>query len=207
MSAQGQGGAEIDELLLDTILGPLAEAIREINLPLHILLESRFGELNDNQIEMIEAARASASTADILLRQVSRAIALADASPRASEETTRLVDLTRSALAIAGAHESGRGVRFDADVSPALPRVRGDRAHLEEALTLILRDAGATAADGQVVQVIADGSVTPFVTVVVSGVGLLPRMSLDRLVATRLLAREGGTVVFAPGATTVRLQR
>lgn len=207
MSAEGQGGAEIDELLLDTILGPLAEAIREINLPLHILLESRFGELNDNQIEMIEAARASASTADILLRQVSRAIALADASPRASEETTRLVDLTRSALAIAGAHESGRGVRFDADVSPALPRVRGDRAHLEEALTLILRDAGATAADGQVVQVIADGSVTPFVTVVVSGVGLLPRMSLDRLVATRLLAREGGTVVFAPGATTVRLQR
>ena len=208
MSAERQAGAVSDEaLLLEIIREPLAAAIREINLPLHILLDSRFGELNDNQIEMIEAARASATAADILLRQVSRAIALAGASPRASEETTRVIDLARSALAIAGAHEAGRGVRFDADLSPALPRVRGDRAHLEEALTLLLRDAGAAAADGEAVQVTAEASGTPFVTVVVSCRGLLPRMSLDRLVATRLLEREGGTVQFAPGATTLRLLR
>jgi signal transduction histidine kinase len=208
MSAERQVGAVSDEaLLLEIIQEPLAAAIREINLPLHILLDSRFGELNDNQIEMIEAARASATAADILLRQVSRAIALAGASPRASEETTRVIDLARSALAIAGAHEAGRGVRFDADLSPALPRVRGDRAHLEEALTLLLRDAGAAAGDGEAVQVTAEASGAPFVTVAVSCRGLLPRMSLDRLVATRLLEREGGSVQFAPGATTVRLLR
>lgn len=208
MSAEGRMNSMSDEaLLLDAIRGPLAAAIRDISLPLHILLDSRFGELNDNQIEMIEAARASATAADILLRQVSRAIALAAAPPRPSEETTRLIDLARSALAIAGAHEAGRGVRFDADLSPALPRVRGDRAHLEEALTLLLRDAGAAAVDGEAVQVSADGSTTPVVTLVVSCRGLLSRMSLDRLVATRLLEREGGTVRFTPGATTLCLLR
>ena len=199
--------AEADALLLETIRGPLADAIREISLPLHILLDSRFGELNDNQVEMIEAARASATAADVLLRQVSRAIALADAAPRPTDETTRPIDLLRSALAIAGAHEAPRGVRFDADLSPALPRVRGDRAHIEEALTLVLRDAGASAGAGEAVRVSADESDAVTLGVTVSCHGLVPRMSLDRLVATRLLEREGGSVQFAPGATTLRLLR
>ena len=53
-----------DAVLLDALLGPLTTALREIGLPLHILLENRFGELNENQAEMIEAARMSREILD-----------------------------------------------------------------------------------------------------------------------------------------------
>ncbi len=195
-----------DAALLDAILGPLADAVREVGLPLHILLESRFGELNDNQVEMIEAAREHAAAADALLRQVHRIRALDGSAPTATDETTRPLDLFRSGLAIATAHEARRDVRFDSDLSPALARVRGDRTHLAEAITLILREAGAAAATGGQVCITAEEA-PDLLLVRVSYAGRLPRMQVDRLLAARLVEREGGRVEFLDGSTTLQLRR
>ena len=41
-----------------------AKRLEEVRLPLHILLENRFGDLNENQEEMLGAARAAAEATD-----------------------------------------------------------------------------------------------------------------------------------------------
>ncbi len=193
-----------DAILLDVLLGPLAESLRAIGLPLHILLESRFGELNENQVEMIAAARESAEEADILLRRAERVRAL-ERQPRVDrDETTRPIDLCRGALAIASAREAARGVRFDADLSPALPRVRGDRAHLEEALTLLFCDAAARAPANGTITITAPEEVDSAVHLVVAHGAPPPPLTLDRLLAYRLLQSVGGEVEETDGATHIR---
>lgn len=192
-----------DALLLDVLLGPLAGSLRAIGLPLHILLENRFGDLNENQVEMIEAARASAEEADILLRRAERVRAL-ERQPRVErDETTRPIDLCRGALAIASAREANRGVRLEADLSPALPRVRGDRAQIEEGLTLLLCEAAARTADGQRVIVTAEESREVAVRLVMQHEGRLIGSSLEMLLAQRLLESAGATVERAPGETRI----
>ncbi len=193
-----------DAVLLDVLLGPLAESLRQVGLPLHILLESRFGELNENQVEMIAAARASAEEADILLRRAERVRAL-ERQPRVErDETTRPIDLCRGALAIASAREAHRGVRFEADLSPALPRVRGDRAHLEEGLTLLFCDAAARAQADRTITLSAEEDSSSAVHLVLRHGAEPPALSLDRLLAVRLIESTKGDVDAVSGATHVR---
>jgi hypothetical protein len=59
---------------LDALVATAAERMREVLLPLHILLENRFGDLNENQEEMLEAARRSADAADAALRHARRVV-------------------------------------------------------------------------------------------------------------------------------------
>jgi len=193
-----------DAILLDAVLGPLADTLREVGLPLHILLESRFGDLNENQVEMIEAARQAADAADVILRRAERVRAI-ERQPRIDrDETTRPIDLCRGALAIAGARAAGRGVRFTADLSPALPRVRGDRAHLEEALTLICCDAAEHARENAVIALTAEEDAASAVHLVLRHGAGPGTFTLDRLLAQRLLETAGGEVEFAEGATHIR---
>ncbi len=48
--------------ILSEAIAALSARIDEIRLPLHVLAENHFGELNDNQEEMIRAARAAAGS-------------------------------------------------------------------------------------------------------------------------------------------------
>ena len=50
--------------LLATIADDTAKRLEQVRLPLHILLENRFGDLNENQEEMLGAARTAAEAAD-----------------------------------------------------------------------------------------------------------------------------------------------
>jgi len=193
-----------DAVLLDVLLGPLTESLRQVGLPLHILLENRFGDLNENQVEMIAAARASAEEADILLRRAERVRAL-ERQPRVDrDETTRPIDLCRGALAIASAREAHRGVRFEADLSPALPRVRGDRSHLEEGLTLLLCDDAARAQKDRTITVTSEDDVASAVHLVIRHGAEPALLSLDRLLAMRLIESTNGDVEAQSGETHVR---
>jgi signal transduction histidine kinase len=193
-----------DARLLDALLGPLATALREVSLPLHILLENRFGDLNENQTEMIVAARESVEVADGILRQAQRVRALTGRPRVDRDETTRPLDLCRGALAIANAREAHRGVRVEADLSPALPRIRGDRAQLEEALTILLGDAAARSPDHARVTLGAEEDAECAVQLVIRhGAPMLPE-SLERLLAVRLVESAGAHVVWGEGETRVR---
>ncbi len=116
----------------------MGRRLDEVRLPLHILLSSPFGELNENQEEMIGAAQAAAEVADEALSFIGRIVDL-DAgrgrvSPRARPPTRP-----------AGA-SSGRGDATPAEgwchpgnrLPPLLPHVHVDPQHTREALSLLL---------------------------------------------------------------------
>ncbi len=204
--------ARSESLLLDALLGPLADAMREVGLPLHILLESRFGDLNENQVEMIEAARLGADAADRLLRRAARIRALEGRPRTPRDESTRPIDLCRGALAIASAQAATRNIRFEVDLSPALPRAVGDRAHLEEALTLLLVDAAGRAVPGAAIAVTSDAAPpapghpsAAHLRLRIRHGASEPSPSLARVLALRLVEAEGGAVSFGAGADVVTL--
>ena len=156
------------------------------------------------RIEMIAAARDSVDEADVLLRRARRVRALEGRPTIARTETTRILDLCRGPLAIASGREAHRGVRFEQDLSPALPRVRGDRAHLEEALTLAISDAATRAADGMTVAVHATEQVGKLHVLLRHGASV-GTASLDRLLTRRLVEGEGGSLLDIPGEIQITL--
>ena len=125
--------------LLVSVSDASAANVNEARLPLHILLENHFGDLNENQEEMLGAARSAveAIDADIsMLRQVA-ALDLGNRPMRRDRiKPSDLVSALRPML-IAAAEATGASVEFD--VAPLLPALIGDRALLHESFVTILR--------------------------------------------------------------------
>jgi two-component system sensor histidine kinase BaeS len=122
--------------------------IAEIRLPLHILLDNHFGELNENQEEMLAAAQDAANGAEEELRRIRRVLELDTEAIEARPELVRVVDLVSPLLPGVAARARAQGTTLHADISPALPHVWVDAQRTREALTLLLDEAlGVTGDD------------------------------------------------------------
>lgn len=66
---------EYTALVDDAVTATLLQ-LEEVRLPLHILLENRFGDLNENQEEMLGAARTAAESADATLLRLREVVRL-----------------------------------------------------------------------------------------------------------------------------------
>jgi signal transduction histidine kinase len=202
-----------------------ARQLDEIRMPLHILLENRFGDLNDNQEEMLAAARLAADDAQAYLERL-RAIADIERDAlRLRVERIRLGDIVTARLPGLSAAAGRVGVRVSTDLSPRLPAIMGDRGRLGEALTLLIGDAVHRTPSGGEVQIIgadpdtgdpAGGAAggphaapdrkTPVAAVrlvLVHGAGT-PRAT-DAALADRLVAVQGGTVHHEADRTIVEM--
>lgn len=127
--------------ILARIADDTARRLAEIRLPLHILLEHRFGELNENQEEMLGAARAAAESADaelVSLKQIADLDLGAQLLRRDRLKPSDIFDALRPML-VASAEASGATVELS--VAPLLPAIVGDRARLQDALATILGNA------------------------------------------------------------------
>ena len=125
--------------LLASVADVAARRLEEVRLPLHILLENRFGELNENQEEMLGAARtaAEAADADLLgLRQIAELDLGTRVMRRDRVTPSDLIEAIRPMLMAAAA---AANVTLELDVAPLLPAISGDRARLQEALVTLLR--------------------------------------------------------------------
>lgn len=151
--------------LLSTIADASAKRLEEVRLPLHILLENKFGDLNDNQEEMLGAARNAAEAADADMMSL-RQIAELDLGERQLRQDrmkpSELVDALRPMLIAAA---EGAGVTLEIDVAPLLPAIIGDRAMLQDALVTVLRESVASANKDSRVRIELDreGSMIRFV--------------------------------------------
>lgn len=147
--------------LLAETAAAVAARLDEVRLPLHILLENRFGELNENQEEMIAAAEAAARRAGASVREAGRIAEMDGGGTRVPPAPVRPVDLVAPLLSAALARTSRAGAAFTADVSPALPRVMADTAYAREALERLLAPYLARAAAGGTLRLegerVADG--------------------------------------------------
>jgi two-component system, OmpR family, sensor histidine kinase BaeS len=157
IAAQARAEATADQRvrqyaeLIDDAATAVVRQLDEVRIPLHILLESHFGDLNENQEEMLAAARTAADDVHTRLDRL-RAIADVDRGAlRLRPERVRVGDIIGVLLPSLKAAATHANVSIDSDISPLQPAAIADRAWLSEALSLLANDAvRRTPAGGEV---------------------------------------------------------
>lgn len=189
--------------LLARVSDDLARMLDEVRLPLHILLENHFGDLNENQEEMLGAARAAVEVVHANVASLRRIadIDLGRLDRRSDPlKPAELFGSLRPMLVAAGQEHD---VTLRVDVAPLLPTILGDRALLQEALVTLLREPVMAAAPGAAVHLDVTHS-DHTVNVTLRGAGSVPD-SAGVGAATRVIEAHGGDVELTPGALTIQL--
>ncbi len=143
---------EYGALVADTATSA-ARQLDEVRMPLHILLDAHFGELNENQEEMLAAARSAADEAQTALDRLREIANLDRGASRLRSERIHLADLVAALVPGLGAEASRAGIRLSTDMPPFLPAVTGDRARLGEAIALLTTDSVRRTAPGGEVRI------------------------------------------------------
>ena len=213
VSASEARGAERERLATDRARAAEAAAaaavdrsvhdLDDVRLPLHILLENQFGDLNDNQVELIGAARDAAEAAASRLRRARDLFALRPEQLRS--EPVRPGDVVASIVAALQSRGGARGVRVVADIAAPLPTVRGDRIRLHEALALIGAACLAATADRGTLRITA-ASTDPELLVAFEG-GRIDVDEIDTAWAARVMAAHGGSLRAIDARVEIRLPR
>jgi signal transduction histidine kinase len=202
--------------MLAAVVSDAIAQLDQVRLPLQILLASPFGELNENQEELLRDARAAADAIDVALRRLRQVADIDREALPIQRELVQVNDVVRSVLPVARAGAERRGARTETTLEPGLPRVIADRARLAEALALFLTDSvahadGSTAlristarAGSQAVIRIAPMTAQPRSGTANSGDGGRPDAS-PLILAQRLIAAQGGEVTAEEGGLTVRV--
>jgi signal transduction histidine kinase len=182
-----------------------SKQLAEARLSLHVLQDNHFGELNDNQEEMIGAAREATEAAEVELNHL-REIADIDRGALAlRRDLVKPGEVIRSLLPLLNAQATKQGVRILSELEPALPRVVGDRGRLQDALGLILKDAVRYAVPGTSVSVHASSQ--PSTVTIVVNHSSPHSYTGDVALADRLIRAQGGSVTHTGDATTIALER
>lgn len=197
----------------------------EVRLPLHILLESRFGELNENQEELLRDARTAADAMDVALRRLGQVADVDRGALPVQLELVQVNDVVRSVLPLARAAAERQGAFVDASFEPGLPRVSADRARLAEALALLMIDVAPQTGPQMPLQIATtrDGACAiirlapSFRGAAVSEEGQqeagaptsdeVPPLERTRssILALRLITAQGGILTIAEGGLRLRL--
>ena len=190
-------------VLMATLAEDVAKRLAEVRLPLHILLENHFGELNENQDEMLTAARTAADAAD---RDVAAMQRLADLDRGARTlRRDRILpgDLVKAMLPTLQAQAEADGRSLHVDLEPLVPAITGDQPVLQESLASLLGGAMAGAGEHQMdlkLEKAAEGCV-----ITLRGAGDVPR-TVHTALAIRLIGTMGGRVTRAPHCVEVALR-
>lgn len=189
--------------LLANIAENTAKRLEEVRLPLHILLENHFGDLNENQEEMLGAARGAAEAADadlVNLRQIAELDLGELALRRDRMKPSEIVEALRPML-VAAAESVGAAIELT--VGPLIPAILGDRARLQDALATLLGDAVRSSAAGARVQMNVEQR-GKLLVVELRGIGVVSP-SVRSAVAARVLDAHRGAVERRPGEMTITL--
>ncbi len=189
--------------LLADLSDALTNAVTEVRLPLHILLENHFGDLNETQEEMLEAARAAAEVGTTALGRVGEIAALDGGTDVLRRDRVKLGDLLESLRPTLDAEAARAGAVVRLDVQPALPGVLGDRARLHEAIGLLLGDCVRRSPRGAEVAVSLEGAAGTLRLDVRHGAQTAP--TVDWVLAQRILLAHGANVARGPQRLTVTI--
>lgn len=189
--------------LMSQVASTVSRGIDEIRLPLHILLENRFGDLNENQEEMLEAARTATELVNADADRLAEIGQLDGGALQLRSDRVHLADVLKSVRPTADAEGARIGVSVEMEVAPALPPVIGDRGRLQEALALVLQDCvRRTPAEGRVrIEVETKGT---GVSIVIDH-GAPPATDVASALARRLLEAHGATIERARGRISILL--
>jgi signal transduction histidine kinase len=176
----------------------------EVRLPLHILLENHFGQLNENQEEMLGAARQAADAAGVELRRLREIASLDQGALTIRREPVRIAEIVRALVPQLSTEGERRGVTVAVDIAPGLPRVSGDRGRLQEAFELLLGHIVRHAAPEQPVRIAVERVERGGVVIDVQH-GAASMLGPDVALAQRVLAAHGGALELLDDRTRVSL--
>ena len=123
--------------MLAAVVRDTMSQLDEVRLPLHILLETRFGDLNENQEELLRDARTGADAMAAALQRLAQVTDADRGALTPKRELVQVNDVVRAILPLARNAAERRNVRVEAALEPGLPRVLADRARLAESLSLL----------------------------------------------------------------------
>ncbi len=177
--------------LMASVAEDVAKRIEEIRLPLHILLENRFGELNENQEEMLGSARTSADVADAEVIAMQQLADLDRGARTLRRDRILPGDLLKSLVPTLQALAEKEGAVLHVDIEPLVPAIWGDQPQLQEALSTLLSEAIARANGAEIkleLRKTLDGC-----EILMRGAGQIPR-SVRTALAMRVVGVMGGRV-------------
>jgi hypothetical protein len=179
----------------------IAQRLDDVRLPLHVLLDAPFGALNENQEELVGAARTAADEASVEARRLLDLGAL-ELGTGARRDRVSPADVLTATQPLLEAEARRSKVRIVADIAPALPAIVGDRARLQEALReLFTRFIRGAAADTElrITAALGTGAVEVRISPV-AGIGLA-----ELVVERRVIEALGATLALQHGVAEVRL--
>jgi signal transduction histidine kinase len=201
--SEAESRARLHDALLTDAASALALSLDEIRLPLHILLENKFGDLNENQEEMLGSARSAAEAADAQLRTVATTIAASSGTLTLRRDRIRGGELVEGLLALLRAQALERSAHLEADIGAPLPSLSGDRAYLQEALRSLFGTAMGAADATKPIRLLADATTQSLrLRLDYSGSSV---SGLPRVFGESLVSAHGGNVATRDGDLTVTL--
>jgi signal transduction histidine kinase len=189
--------------LISQVAATVSRNLDEIRLPLHILLENRFGDLNENQEEMLETARAAAENANADTRRLNEIGELDRGALTLRSDRIHIADVMQSLRPTVDSEGARAGVRVEVDVAPALPPVTGDRGRLQEALALVFADSVRRTPKGGKVRIAISAKGHGLAIDVEHGAP--PAPDVASALAQRLLEAHGAVFERSPGQISVSL--
>jgi signal transduction histidine kinase len=145
---------EVDKLKTEFISvasDKLREPLRSLQLALHSVMEGYTGEVNEQQKEMLQAARQSADQLDEIIRDLLELAEIESGTRHFSPQRLRPVDLARDALQRFEAAAESKHIKLVNNVWPDLPWVYADRQAVKRILDNLLSNAiRHTGREGQV---------------------------------------------------------
>lgn len=197
------------EGLLQAVTTRFATRTQDAQLPLHILLSSPFGELNENQEEMLGAAMSAVDSINAEVRELQKLLQLHRGELTVVTQPVNLPELLRPALAIASARAESAQVQMRPVISDTAPRVIVDAVHAQEAMTSILIDAIAHTEKGGDLVVNAGESDRSHVRISIARrpaiATALTAMPLEMRLAQRLLEAQDCSITTDGVVTIVEL--
>ena len=200
----GRRTKEYAALLAETATSA-SKQLAEARLSLHVLQDNHFGELNDNQEEMIGAAREATEAAEVELNHLREIADIDRGALTLRRDLVKPGEIIKSLQPLLNAQATKQGVRILLELEPALPRVVGDRGRLQDALGLILKDAVRYALPGTSISVHA-ASEPSAVTIIVNH-GSPHSYTGDVALADRLIRAQGGSASHRADSTSITLER
>lgn len=192
--------------LLEEVLRVIPARLEESQLPLHILLDSPFGELNENQEELLGAAHSAIEAADTEVRLLRKLLDLERGAVSFVKQPMGVAELLRAPLAIAAARAEKAGVSYRWSVPIELPRVLVDPTHMPEALTSELGIAiGRTPAGGALLVEARETEDGGRVSISITHGDGANDFSADGLLARRTIELQGGTIANGAHTTVIEI--
>jgi signal transduction histidine kinase len=188
-------------VLIDEGAAAVRRQLDDARVALHILLEHHFGPLNDNQDEMLEAARAGTAAAETELARLQEIALLDRGAVNVRRDRLRIGDLLQSLRPQLEAEARKGGVSLSIEPTPGLPKIVGDRVRLQQALDLLLRHLVRHATPGSAVA-IGIGAERGSVKIEVRHAAP-PTLDADVALARRIIEAHRGSIDVAADRTTI----